>query len=201
MAPVRAKPEHTEVCFSDASNTGYGGFRISLAGRPISGRWKPKETEKSSAWRELTAVHRVMMGLGGALHGQTIKWCTDNSSVASILRYGSRKADLQAIAVQICEVLHEGDMIVIPEWVPREQNTLADSIAKRLNRDDWALEEKHFQRLNALWGPPSVDRFASEHTAKCARFNTKYWAKHAEATDAFSQCWAFDSNWLCPRLT
>ena len=47
------------------------------------------------------------------------------------------------------------------EWVPREENTLADELSKLLVPDDFMLRCEVFQQLEERFDPHTVDIFAS----------------------------------------
>ena len=57
-----------------------------------------------------------------------------------------------------------------------------------------------FDHVCSLFGPFTVDRFASPNSAKCARFYSKLWCPGAEGVDAFSVDWAGENNWLVPLV-
>ena len=53
-----------------------------------------------------------------------------------------------------------------PKWIPRNENGLADYLSCIIDYDDWGLlNQEIFAHINELWGPHSVDRFASEFHA------------------------------------
>ena len=53
-------PSTMRVVYSDASSTGYAGFTVEHGCHIALGQWNAIEAEKSSTWRELTAVARVL---------------------------------------------------------------------------------------------------------------------------------------------
>jgi len=87
-----------------------------------------------------------------------------------------------------------------PQWIPREQNLLADELSRGPDQDDWSLIQDHFDALDELWGPHTVDRFASSTNSKCSRLKSKLHNIGSEATDAFTQDWSMDNNWFCPPV-
>ena len=91
----------TRIVYSDASRTGFGGYEANTINGVSHGTWSEDETGKSSTWRELTAVHRVLKSLGHFLANQRVKWFTDNLAVSKIVDKGSMKYELQNIAVDI----------------------------------------------------------------------------------------------------
>ena len=86
------------------------------------------------------------------------------------------------------------------EWVPRSLNEYADSLSRVIDFDDWSVYTDFFTYISSLFGPFSVDRFASPDSAKCARFYSKFWCPGAEGVDAFSVDWVGENNWLVPPI-
>ena len=183
--------------FSDASATGYGGY---IQGRDIrvQGHWSDIDASKSSTWRELSAVHRILLELHNVLVHQKVKWFSDNSNVPRIIKCGSPKPDLQDISMSIFSICRQHDIILFPLWIPRAENTLADELSKIQDFDDWSLDDSSFSLIDALWGPHSVDRFASPHNAKLPVFNTRFWCRGSSGVDAFGQNWSVGNNYICP---
>ena len=58
-----------------------------------------------------------------------------------------------------------------------------------------------FDCLNRLWGPHTIDRFASHKNTHLARFNSRYFVPGTEAVDAFTTTWAAENNWLVPPIS
>ena len=48
------------VVYSDASDTGFGGYTVEYAGEVAHGHLDPLEAQQSSTWRELRAVRLRM---------------------------------------------------------------------------------------------------------------------------------------------
>ena len=91
------RPSAARVAFSDASDTGYGGYVVELGPHTVSGCWSEDEARHSSTWRELKAVDKVLESVADKFSGHTIKWCTDNQNVVRIIQHGS-----MAIGSHIC---------------------------------------------------------------------------------------------------
>lgn len=134
------------------------------------------------------------------LAGSKVKWFTDNQNVARIVLVGSRVAELQVIAERIYNVMLTYQISIEPEWIPREENELADYFSRVIDYDDWALNPVVFREIDAIWGPHTVDRFASSHNAQLPRFNSRFWCPGTEAMDAFTVDWKGECNWLCPPI-
>jgi hypothetical protein len=187
--------QYSSIVYSDASGTGYGGYVVNIIDNEVMGRWNSVESIQSSTWRELEAVYRVLLSLLDILQGQKVKWNTDNQNIVHILNKGSRKIDLQQISIKIANVCTLHNIVLLPQWVPREENVKADKISKSTDCDDWEIDKDVFTKLNNVWGPHTIDRFASDYNTKCKVFNSKYWCT---GINAFDQHWGQENNWIVP---
>ena len=68
------------------------------------------------------------------------------------------------------------------------------------DHDDWSVHPDNFQRLERMWGPHTVDRFASLFNSQLPRFNSRFWNPGSEAVDAFTCDWLGENNWWCPPV-
>jgi hypothetical protein len=64
--------------------------------------------------------------------------------------------------------------------------------------DDYSLNKQVFGMINRVWGPFTVDRFASHLTKQVSAFNSRWWNPGSQAMDAFSQVWTHGINWIFP---
>jgi hypothetical protein len=89
------------------------------------------------------------------------------------------------------------------EWVPRDLNVRADFLSHALeySQHSYRLCEECFAYLNGLWGPHSIDRFASAEDCQpliapnAGRFCSRFFHPDAEWTDALTIGWAVENNW------
>ena len=102
--PIWFKPGATRVVYSDASDSGYGGYSVEVGPNVAQGCWSEHESKLSSTWRELKAVYQVLRSLAPKLSGHTVKWFSDNQNVTRIVHTGSRKLHLQDGAMAIFDV-------------------------------------------------------------------------------------------------
>ena len=70
--------------FSDASDTGYGGFLSGDVNQNSSGRWTDSESGKSSTWREIEAINRLLDSFSSKLRGRSVQWNIDNNNMYRI---------------------------------------------------------------------------------------------------------------------
>ena len=157
--------------YSDASSTGYGGYTVEHGMHVANGVWLPEEAKQSSTWQELVAVKRVLQAVVDRLNNSCIHWFTDNQNVVRILTAGRlfAKRSLTDICTLMNRAIH-----IEPEWIPREQNEIANYISRIVDYDDWFVNPAVFAWVNELWGPHTVDRFASHYNTQLPRFNSRF---------------------------
>ena len=65
------------------------------------GNWSIVETMRSSTWRELEAINRMVKNSIDKIKGKSVSIHTDNKNVDTIIGIGSRKHTLQDINIEI----------------------------------------------------------------------------------------------------
>ena len=129
-----------------------------------------------------------------------VKLYTESKNASVIASKGSTSLRLQRHALEIFQFYVVYNVSIEIEWVPRSLNDYADSLSRVIEFDDWSVSTDFFAYVSSLFGPFTVDRFASPDSAKCARFYSKFWCPGAEGVDAFSVDWAGENNWLVPLI-
>ena len=125
--------------------TGYGVYLALEANEMINdscmfGNWDTSEQGKSSTWRELESVNRMLKNSLSSIKCKTISLKTDNKNVETILSVGSRKCDLQDINIDIHNTCTEHDVSLSCYWIPRNKNKTADKISRLNDCDDWGVQ-------------------------------------------------------------
>ena len=113
-------PSALRVVYSDASDTGYGGYTVEHGHHMAQGLWTQDEATRSSTWRELRAVRMVLESLMEKLRNQRVRWFSDNQNVVRILQTGSKKHDLQceALAIFSMSLKHQCNCELNPNGFP-----------------------------------------------------------------------------------
>jgi len=139
--------------YSDVSSSGYGVYLVEHGNLVANGQWSNEEASQSSTWRELRAVRCVLESFQRKFQEERICWFTDNQNVVRIIQHGSRKSALQVEALAIFSICVSNRIRMEPEWVPREQNQLADYYSRLVDFGDYSLNPAIFDWLNSIWGP------------------------------------------------
>jgi hypothetical protein len=97
---------------------------------------------------------------------------TNNQNVEKILSKGSGILRLTKLVLDILQTAWALEFDIQPVWVSRENPFLlkADTISKGIDTDNWDITEEDFYHLSGLFGPFSIDLFATRDNAKCKRF-------------------------------
>lgn len=164
----------------------------------VFGSWSQREMLFSSTWRETEAVGRIIKSKINVMKSCSVKVYSDNMNVKSVLSYGSSKADLQSISVDINDFCNRYNVQLQLEWIPRSQNELADHLSRCKDSDDWFISKHCFTFLDNLWGTHTIDRFSAHYNNNCERFNSKWWVPQTLGINAFDQTWSNENNWIVP---
>ena len=160
---VRILKENTVIdktLFTDASGQGGGGY-IKEDQAKAHFIWSDQEASESSTHREIRALVYCLKSFASFLRGKSLKWFTDSRNGANIVNYGSMNPSLHDLALDVSVICQDLNIIIVPEWIPRNLNVLADSLSKIKSSDDWIVNEDIFKLYNNKWGPFNMDIFAS----------------------------------------
>ena len=131
------------------------------------------------------------------LQNERVRWFKDNQNIVRIALHGSKKPLLQNEALAIFNTSVRSRIWLELEWVPRECNQVADYISRITDYDDWMLNLVIFRKLDALWGPHTIDQFANWCNNQLPCFNACHYCPIA---DAFTCDWCHENNWWRPPL-
>ena len=155
----------------------------------------------SSTTRELSAVKYVLGSFGSILENESIQVNVDNLSACHILSVGSSKTHLQSLALEIFKYCLSHNIQLQPNWVPRDENQIADYYSKYNDTDDWSIDEISFYDISKRFGPLTIDRFADNLNTQTRRFNSKFYCPQTEDVNCFTKNWKGENNFLCPPIS
>ncbi len=207
---------HSVLIFSDASGTGGASYLqtgcISAASVGDADKvrntdkavvmWSQKEANESSTWREVKTIEAGLDAFKHRLRNRSVLWHTDNLPGVSTITKGSMKPTLNPLAESINRICEENNIQLEVKWLRRDLNKVADKLSRFIDLDDWAISDEFFQDIQKMWNCwCTVDRFASQHNKKLARYNSRFESPDSEATDTFTQQWTHETNWTVPPPT
>jgi hypothetical protein len=207
----RVPGRHDVRLETDASPYGWGAVLRQPETASTGGWLSAEEQVLHQNVRELLAVEKALHAYFDRIGGfrkaspsspTIVRLWTDNTTV---LRYvnaqGGRYMDLSTIAVRIWEWCSKHNLILTATHIAGDLNVTADAESRELlqvDRADWAVSPAAFAVIDAVWGPHTVDMFASAVNAKLPTFFSWKRDPQASAVDAFLQDWSGTNGWCCP---
>lgn len=150
------------------------------------------QSHRSSNWRELSAILHALRLYAVVLQGKVLLIMSDNTTALACIRnQGSRQLDLNGIAAAIWEIAVRFNIRLLVQYIPGVENVEADRLSRWIVADltGWQLHPAVFLHLQTVWGPFSIDLFASETNHLLPRFFTWIYSEKAEGIDAFRHPW------------
>ncbi|VDH97494.1 Hypothetical predicted protein [Mytilus galloprovincialis] len=188
------------IVYTDASSYACGGFIVETVHQVVHKMWSNIEASKSSTYRELKAVFITLSSLVQCFSNRLVKVYTDNQNVVRIIKAGSMNSKLQDIAIDIFNFCLKLSISLEVEWIPRNQNQIADIYSKIFDFDDWFVSDLYFNYFNKAWGPYTCDLFADSNNRNLANFYSPYWCPGTSGVDAFAQNWSEFNCWIVPPV-
>ena len=69
-----------------------------------------------------------------------------------------------------------------------------------MDYDDWELALGFFRQLDELWGPFTVDCFATHYNKKVSKYFSRFWNPGTAGVDAFFQDWLHENCLVVPPV-
>ena len=184
---------------TDASQIGWGGHY----GTEITqGFWDPNMSRQHSNVRELMAVLLSLRAFTASVKGKTVQILSDNiTTVAYINHMGGTVVELTEIAKLIWAEAIQNNITIVARHLSGKLNTQADALSRMLDKHEWMLSRPMFLFLDSIWGPHTVDRFASATSAQLLVYNTRFLDPNGMRLDALAQKdWETENNFVNPPI-
>ena len=149
------------------------------------------EQEKSHnlTHQELLTICYILQAFNEKVFDGCVKRFTDNQVTARIVDVGSMKLQLHHLAYKFFSFCFQHNIDLHVQWIPRDLNSQADFVSKIRDCDDWQLTSQCFDTLERMWGPHSLDCFASYYNAKTPRFSLVFGIPVQLGLIPFFQSW------------
>ena len=186
------------VLYTDASSYGWGGRLMAPQEVPARGFWSPDERLTHITFKELRAVRYSITALIRFLHDRRVLLYTDNTAVWRVVQASvSKSPALMSELRELWYLLDSSNISLDTRWLKSADN-LADALSRVRDPSACQLRPALFRRLDALWGPHDVDRFASATDTLLPRFNSLFLDHRSEGVNALAQSWAGTLSWVHP---
>ena len=155
--------------------------------------------------------HKVVMDNLGCVFimgGVVPAFATGGRAWGEFVSGGSPLPELQRLALHLHDLQIEYGFSLTFVWVPRDLNVRADYLShvSEMMHHHYRLHEACFAYLDGLWGPHTIDRFATADNRQplcppnAGRFCAQYFHPDAEWIDALSLPWGGENNWAFPPV-
>ena len=183
----------------DASSSGFGAAIVgsSLEAHAI---WDPYTAAKSSNFRELKAVLFTLTSFLPHLKNKTVSIYSDNiTTVANVNFMGSKHKHLTELARNIWSIALQNAISLKIKHIQGIHNVHADKLSRLPQKYEWVLHPDIFRYIDKVFGPHSIDRFASINTYQCDAFNSRFLDPLSSGLNALEQTdWHQHNNFVNP---
>ena len=163
--------------------------------------WEVSEREKSSTWRELSAIDYTLKSFLPIINGSYLKWFSDGRTAVRIIHVGSMKKEFHDLAIKIFQCCAENQISLDIQWIPRSDLKRADYISQIVDIDDWQISSSCFGCIENLWGPHTVDCFVNYYNKKVEKFFPRFWNPYSSEVDFFVQNVRNENCLVVPPVT
>eukprot|EP00873_Tetraselmis_striata_P036056 jgi/Tetstr1/456320/TSEL_004100.t1 len=196
------KPVETAYLHADSSSYGWGAVLNNNSAYQARGFWYEDDRSHHITWKELRAVRHAVESFLPQLRGRRVLLHEDNTAVVAALTIlTSRSPVMMEELRKLWHLLDIHDISIRPRYIQSAANVWADRLSRELDDSDWQLNPRIFAYLQRLWGPHTVDRFASMENTQLPRYNSRWRDPHCEAVDSLhlpDEFWRRERNYCNP---
>jgi hypothetical protein len=201
------QPTASSTVHSDASLYGWGASLVLPAQGPTPvlarGFWTLTQRTSHINVLELLAVEQALRSFGTRLQGRRVNLYTDSLVAQSVMTtWTSKSTPLMEALRKVHFMATTLQISLNPIWLPTDQNLLADALSRERDTEDWTIHARFFQVISRIWGPFTVDRFATTENRRVPWFNSRWLCPLTGGVDAFAQTdWGVHNNWCNPPFS
>lgn len=195
--PIRTGQYQLEIA-SDASLSGWGAF---CNGETAQGWWNNEQKKLFINYLELLAAFYALKSFASNLNNCEILLRIDNTTaIAYVNKTGSIQFPrLSNLARQIWDWCEVRKIWIFATYISSKDNFHADAASRSTNIDtEWELSEKAFNLIDKIFGPFSIDLFATFENRKVKKFCSRFPSPEAFRVDAFTIPWKNEKIYAFP---
>jgi hypothetical protein len=109
----------------------------------------------------------------------------DNQVVVVVLSHLTFRSQAMMDELRkLLELINTNNISIRARYIRSAANVWADRLNHETDKDDWQLNPRVFTYLDSLWGPYSIDRFATQGNKQLLCYNACWRDPTAEAVDS-----------------
>ena len=191
-----------ETAYLHVDSSDYGWGAVLNEQHEARGFWYELDRAQHITFKELKAVRLAVQSFLPQLRHRNVLLHEDNQAVVAVLTHlTSRSPAMMTELRKLWWLLDNNDIAIRARYIRSAANIWADRLSRELDTADWAVNPRIFRYLDRLWGPHTVDRFASMENALLRRYNARWRDPYAEAVDCLrlpDAEWLRETNWCNP---
>ena len=197
-AVVNATPDAQLI--TDASGFAWGAVLKSNEIEEAHGIWDSAMSNRPSNCRELMAVLLGLLSFEPRVKNKTIQILPDNITTVAYINYqGGVNSELTQITSAIWRLAFKLNITIAARYLAGVNNQHADRLSRTTSASEWMLNRRLFLHLERMFGPHTIDRFASIRTTQLVEYNSLFLDPTSSGVDALAQTdWAKHNNFVNP---
>ena len=193
---------------TDASDWGWGAtikHVNDLSSSSWGGFFSKEDSKKHINYKELLAILYLLKSSPIPVQGKTIDLGVDNTTALFYIKnMGGRKPHLALLAEEIYSFTYHNNVSLLAYHIPGVSNVLADRESRKqftYHLVDYQLNPLLFKRINKIFGPHTIDAFATYQDKQLPRFGSREPQPEATWVDAMSHSWKNENLWVNPPFS
>ncbi len=132
--------------------------------------------------------------------GKTVQVLSDNVTMcAYINRMGRQTVQRNLVLQQLFLLCLRHKVTLSAKFLRGKHNVLADDLSRQSSPYEWQLSQGLFRKLYNMWGPFTINQFASQRTAQVRLYNSFFMDPGSAGVDALVQTdWSQHMNFVNP---
>lgn len=192
-------PQELLQLTTDASAKSWGGMIVDSPYK-AQGFWDQQTAQLHSNAKEMLAVLLTIKSLLPMLKGKSIQILSDSITTCAFINFqGGAIKTLDIIARNIWDLAIRNNINIQAKHLAGKLNVEADRLSRLPAQYEWFMHPSLFAYIDSLFGPHTIDRFASILTRQITRYNSLFWDPETEGVDALHQNnWQNELNFVNP---
>jgi hypothetical protein len=195
-SPLTSDPV-TYQLWTDSSGYGWGAV---LDGEEASGVWPSDIAKEHINFKELLTILYALLCFRDKIRNTRVRILCDSITAISYVRdMGGPIIKLSELAESVWDCALRLNVQIDIHHIGGHLNSQADYLSRLDPKHEWQLNPGVFRQIDNMWGPHTIDRFASINTTLLKRYNSRYLDPLTSGVDALSQTdWASENNFVNP---